>query len=97
MGSLQHQAPVTPDHIEHIFIVTGPAGCGKTTVAQYLAQQLSWPYIEGDDVSRFRDYLSLTNPVSVPYCFEQGEDGKWYTFDRLRPMGLVDHSSREGH
>ena len=40
-----------PDHFEHIFLVTGPAGCGKTTVAQHLAEQISAPYIEGDDVS----------------------------------------------
>ena len=41
----------SPDHYEHIFLVTGPAGCGKTTVAQYLAKQLNAPYVEGDDVS----------------------------------------------
>ena len=35
----------------HMWIITGPAGCGKTTVAQYLAKELSIPYIEGDDVS----------------------------------------------
>ncbi len=38
------------DHIEHIWIITGPAGCGKTTVAQHLASELSLPYVEGDDV-----------------------------------------------
>lgn len=36
----------------HIWLVTGPAGCGKTTVAEYLAQNLKLPYIEGDSVSR---------------------------------------------
>ena len=39
-----------PDRFEHIWIVTGPAGCGKTTVAQFLAQNLDFPYVEGDDV-----------------------------------------------
>jgi gluconokinase len=38
-----------PPHIEHIWIITGPAGCGKTTVAKYLAKELSLPYVEGDD------------------------------------------------
>lgn len=42
---------VVPDHFEHIFIVTGPAGCGKTTVAAHLAENLNCPYVEGDDVS----------------------------------------------
>jgi len=40
-----------PEHIEHIWIVTGPAGSGKTTVAQFLAKELSLPYVEGDHVS----------------------------------------------
>src|ERR1700743_2529414 len=43
------QPEVIP-HLEHIWIIAGPAGCGKTTVAQYLAAELSLPYIEGDDV-----------------------------------------------
>ena len=34
-----------------MWIVTGPAGCGKSSVAEYLAHELSIPYIEGDDVS----------------------------------------------
>lgn len=39
--------------MEHIWLVTGPAGCGKTTVAKYLAKELSLPYVEGDDVRSF--------------------------------------------
>ena len=35
----------------HIWLVTGPAGCGKSTVAKYLATSLNLPYIEGDEVS----------------------------------------------
>lgn len=37
-------------HHRHMWIITGPAGCGKSTTAQYLAKELSIPYIEGDDV-----------------------------------------------
>ncbi|KAJ2907009.1 putative glucokinase protein [Zalerion maritima] len=33
----------------HIWLVTGPAGCGKSTVAQHLAKSLDVPYIEGDE------------------------------------------------
>ncbi|KAF2970890.1 hypothetical protein GQX73_g2676 [Xylaria multiplex] len=39
------QAP----HVRHIWLVTGPAGCGKTTVAQHLSESLNLPYIEGDE------------------------------------------------
>lgn len=33
----------------HILIVTGPAGCGKSTVAKFLAERYGFTYIEGDD------------------------------------------------
>ena len=35
---------------KHLFIVTGPAGCGKTTVAKFLAGIYGLQYLEGDDV-----------------------------------------------
>lgn len=41
---------LVPEH-RHIWIVTGPAGCGKTTVAEYLSKSFSLPYLEGDSVS----------------------------------------------
>lgn len=53
--SAQMAAPATngvvaPQH-RHIWIITGPAGCGKTSVASYLAENFSLPYLEGDSVS----------------------------------------------
>lgn len=39
-----------PQKHHHIWLVTGPAGCGKTTIAEFLASQLNLPYIEGDAV-----------------------------------------------
>lgn len=44
-------SPSAAHHHRHMWIITGPAGCGKSTVAQYLASELKIPYIEGDDVS----------------------------------------------
>lgn len=38
-----------PRH-HHIWLVTGPAGCGKSTVAKHLSTSLNLPYIEGDEV-----------------------------------------------
>jgi len=35
----------------HIWLITGPAGCGKSTVAEYTAKSLNLPYLEGDNVS----------------------------------------------
>jgi gluconokinase len=37
--------------VHHIWLVTGPAGCGKTTVAEHLSTSLNLPYLEGDSVS----------------------------------------------
>lgn len=43
-------ASTQPHQHHHIWLVTGPAGCGKTTVAEHLAGALNMPYIEGDSV-----------------------------------------------
>ena len=52
MSSTQEPGPQTlPGEHRHIWIVTGPAGCGKSTVAAFLARELHMRYIEGDDVS----------------------------------------------
>lgn len=51
-GSSNLPAAVLSNTHKHIWIITGPAGCGKSTIAQHLSQQLSLPYIEGDEVSK---------------------------------------------
>ena len=43
---------------KHIWLLTGPAGCGKTTVAKYLQKQLALPFVEGDDV-RWRNCVLI--------------------------------------
>lgn len=48
--------------LQHIWIVTGPAGSGKTTVAQKLQAELGLPFLEGDDV---RCLFSLPFSVSA--------------------------------
>jgi gluconokinase len=40
-----------PEQLQHIWIITGPAGSGKTTVARGLEKELELPFLEGDDVS----------------------------------------------
>jgi len=66
--SLHQQKPSEPAK-RHIFIITGPAGCGKSSVAKSLAQALDLPYIEGDDVgspSIPEQRKTKTNILQVP-------------------------------
>ncbi|EQB50488.1 putative gluconokinase [Colletotrichum gloeosporioides] len=49
----------------HIWLVTGPAGCGKTTVAEYLAQNLNLPYIEGDSFHPKANIEKMANGIPL--------------------------------
>lgn len=42
-------AAETPAKDQHIWLVTGPAGCGKSTVAKHIADSLQLPFVEGDE------------------------------------------------
>jgi gluconokinase len=57
---VKHDYPKT--HHRHIWLITGPAGCGKTTVAEYIAKSLKLPFLEGDNVRR-SCYPSLNKPI----------------------------------
>ncbi|BCS27184.1 gluconokinase [Aspergillus puulaauensis] len=48
-SSSSTQVAMSSDNLQHIWIVTGPAGSGKSTVGIYLHQQLGVPFLEGDD------------------------------------------------
>ena len=51
-NTIAKAAGVPSPKYHHIWLVTGPAGCGKSTVANYIATALDFPYIEGDEVPR---------------------------------------------
>jgi gluconokinase len=42
-------AAEAPAKDQHIWLVTGPAGCGKSTVAKHIADSLQLPFVEGDE------------------------------------------------
>lgn len=44
---------------KHIWIITGPAGCGKTSVAEFLHKTYSLEYLEGDTVRSSHEELPL--------------------------------------
>ncbi|KAH8910858.1 carbohydrate kinase [Coniochaeta sp. PMI_546] len=49
----------------HIWLVTGPAGCGKSTVAKYLAKSLNLPYIEGDEYHPKANVEKMSNGIPL--------------------------------
>ncbi|KFY31985.1 hypothetical protein V493_00620 [Pseudogymnoascus sp. VKM F-4281 (FW-2241)] len=34
---------------KHLWFISGPAGCGKSTIANHIASSLNIPFLEGDD------------------------------------------------
>lgn len=53
MNTMNMNGTLSRDGVHHIWLVTGPAGCGKTTVAAHIAETHNLPYVEGDSVSLF--------------------------------------------
>jgi len=77
-----HAMTTEPDHIEHIWIITGPAGCGKTTVAKYLAKTLSLPYVEGDD------WHSQSNKEKMAKGIPLTDNDRWDWLITLREQAV---------
>ncbi|KAL1956644.1 hypothetical protein VTO42DRAFT_6991 [Malbranchea cinnamomea] len=64
-SSNSSQQHTSPSSMQHIWIVTGPAGCGKTTVAQGLSKELNLPYIEGDDYHSAANKSKMANGIPL--------------------------------
>jgi adenylylsulfate kinase-like enzyme len=56
------QQVLSPPGQQHIWVITGPAGCGKTSVAESLHQTYGMPYLEGDTVSSW--LLFFNSPIN---------------------------------
>jgi len=63
-------------------VVMGVSGSGKTTVADLLAKQLGWPFMEGDrlhppaNVEKMRQGIPLTDTDRWPWLDRIGEELK---------------------
>ncbi|KAF2869942.1 P-loop containing nucleoside triphosphate hydrolase protein [Massariosphaeria phaeospora] len=49
----------------HILIVTGPAGCGKSTVAKFLSARYGFEYVEGDDFHPPTNIEKMANNIPL--------------------------------
>ncbi|KAK0733896.1 P-loop containing nucleoside triphosphate hydrolase protein [Lasiosphaeria miniovina] len=73
----------------HIWLVTGPAGCGKSTVAKYLATCLHIPYIEGDE------YHPQANIDKMSAGIPLTDADRWDWLTALREASI--HELEQGH
>lgn len=61
-------------------VVMGVSGSGKTTVAELIAKQLGWPFMEGDrlhppaNVEKMRQGIPLTDEDRAPWLDRIGEE-----------------------
>ncbi|GCB26544.1 probable gluconokinase [Aspergillus awamori] len=59
--------PTAPqaEQIQHIWVVTGPAGCGKSTVGKAIQQALNIPFLEGDDFHTINNKEKMSNGIPL--------------------------------
>ncbi|KAH8788659.1 thermoresistant glucokinase family carbohydrate kinase [Diaporthe sp. PMI_573] len=67
----------------HIWLVTGPAGCGKSTVAKHIADSLGMSYIEGDDFHPPANIEKMSNGIPLT------DADRWDWLTRLRDEALA--------
>ncbi|MCJ1229322.1 hypothetical protein MMC12_005987 [Toensbergia leucococca] len=49
----------------HMFVVMGPAGCGKSTVAEVIASSLQVPCLDGDEYHPPSNIQKMSNGISL--------------------------------
>lgn len=69
----------------HIWLVTGPAGCGKTTVAEHLSKALNMPYLEGDSYHPKANIDKMASGVPLT----DADRWDWLTALRQNSMQLI--------
>ena len=67
---------------QHIWLVTGPAGCGKSTVGAHVSQVLNMPYLEGDSFHPEANIAKMT--AGTPLT----DADRWDWLTRLRDEAM---------
>jgi len=71
----------------HIWLITGPAGCGKSTVAQFLAKSMNLPFIEGDEFHPQSNVEKMSRGIPLT------DADRWDWLTRLREEAVNQISS----
>ncbi|CAG8953225.1 hypothetical protein HYFRA_00003426 [Hymenoscyphus fraxineus] len=71
-----------PTKRHHIYMVGGTAACGKTTIAQYVADKLNLTYIEGDD------FHSKENKEKMNQGIALTDGDRWDWLENLRTQSI---------
>ncbi|KAH7403376.1 P-loop containing nucleoside triphosphate hydrolase protein [Cadophora sp. MPI-SDFR-AT-0126] len=71
----------------HIWLITGPAGCGKSTVAQFLAKSMNLPFIEGDEFHPQSNVDKMSKGIPLT------DADRWDWLTRLREEAVNQISS----
>ncbi|KAJ5505746.1 hypothetical protein LT330_001614 [Penicillium expansum] len=74
--------PPKPTELQHIWIVTGPAGCGKSTVGNVLRTELGIPFLEGDD------YHPAANKDKMGQGIPLTDEDRWDWLISLRQAAI---------
>ena len=61
-----------------VIILMGVSGAGKTTVGQLLAQDLGWPFFEGDDFHPRSNVVKMSQGIALT------DEDRWPWLDRIR-------------
>jgi gluconokinase len=77
----RHDGQLSTEH-NHIWLITGPAGCGKSTVAQFIAKSMNLPFIEGDE------YHPQANIDKMSRGIPLTDADRWDWLTRLREESL---------
>jgi len=85
-----NQQPKKTEH-HHLWLITGPAGCGKSTVAQFIAKSLNLPYIEGDEFHPQANVEKMSKGIPLT------DADRWDWLTRLRDESLARLSSSLGN
>ena len=63
-----------------VIILMGVSGAGKTTVGQLLAQDLAWPFYEGDDFHPRPNVVKMAQGIALT------DEDRWPWLDQVRQL-----------